>query len=64
MLLSRGYSERDWPRVHAGQVQSQGNTMELSSQWEKKDGLCGLIVTKGGRNTLTGQSAPICKVVD
>lgn len=64
MLQSHGYSELDWLRVHAGQVQSQGNTVELSSQWEEKDGLHALIVAKGGRNTLTGQSAPIFKVVD
>lgn len=64
MIQSHGYSELDWLRVHASQVQSPGNTVQLGSQWEEKDGLCALIVAKGGRNTPTGQSAPICKVVD
>lgn len=50
MLQSLGYSEPDWPRVHAGHAQSQGITMELTSQWEEEDGLCGFIVTKGGGN--------------
>lgn len=60
MLQSLGYSEPDWPRVHAGQAQSEGITMELSSQWEEVDGLCDFIVTKGGGNTLTGQLAVTC----
>lgn len=60
MLQSLGYSEPDWPRVHAGHAQSQGITMELTSQWEEEDGLCDFIVTKGGGNILPGQLALTC----
>lgn len=60
MLQSLGYSEPDWLRVHTGHAQSQGITMELISQWDEGDGLCGSIVTKGGGNILPGQLALIC----
>lgn len=48
MLQSLGYSENDWPGVHAVHAQSQGITKEPASQWEEEDGLCDFIVTKGG----------------
>lgn len=60
MLQSLGYSEPDWPGVHAGHAQSQGITMELTSQWEEEDGSCDFVVTKGGGIILPGQLALTC----
>ena len=60
MLQSLGYSEPDWPGVHAGHAQSQAITVELISQWEGEDGLCDFIVTRGGGNILPGQLALTC----
>lgn len=57
MLQSHGYSEPDWPSVHAGYDQSEGISMVLPSQWEEEDSLCDFIITKGGGNILPGQLA-------
>ena len=37
MLQSPGYSKADWPRVRAGQAQSEGIRVLLPSQWEEED---------------------------